>query len=198
MYVGLAQQKRNSKSLGCLLLRFALQFSEPLLQESKLPALFRFFDAEWQVAKKKVLEAEFGVLVQLGFSLHEHPHHVNYHFVRLLRALELNPRKYLGESMLYAHQDALRDAASVNAAPCQVTRLPSPSRGGGVEESSPRMNPNPSDAVGAMHETGSVTAALSLIPSTTIARMRSVLHFRGAANALRNRRKRYTLSSSMR
>ena len=71
--------------------------------ESKLPALFRFFDSEWQVAKKKVLDAEFGVLVQLRFNLQEHPHHINYHFVRLLRVLELNPRKYLGESMLYHH-----------------------------------------------------------------------------------------------
>jgi hypothetical protein len=40
---------------------------------------------QWQVTKKEVLEAEFGVLVQLGFALHENPRHVSYHFARLLK-----------------------------------------------------------------------------------------------------------------
>jgi hypothetical protein len=40
---------------------------------------------QWQLTKKEVLEAEFGVLVQLGFALHENPRHVSYHFARLLK-----------------------------------------------------------------------------------------------------------------
>lgn len=42
-------------------------------------------DAAEQVSKKQVLEAEFGVLVQLSFDLHEDPRDVSHHFVLLLK-----------------------------------------------------------------------------------------------------------------
>ncbi|KAG5178671.1 hypothetical protein JKP88DRAFT_261391 [Tribonema minus] len=86
------------------------QFNEPLSisgYNSKLPGLWSFIDSEWQVSKKQVLEAEFGVLVQLGFCLHEDPRHVSYHFTRLLKMVETNAREYLGESMLGMHQRAV-------------------------------------------------------------------------------------------
>lgn len=38
-----------------------------------------------QVSKKRVLEAEFGVLVQLSFDLHEDPRDIFHHFVLLLK-----------------------------------------------------------------------------------------------------------------
>eukprot|EP00611_Tribonema_gayanum_P006778 TRINITY_DN1609_c0_g1_i1.p1 TRINITY_DN1609_c0_g1~~TRINITY_DN1609_c0_g1_i1.p1 ORF type:complete len:247 (-),score=87.68 TRINITY_DN1609_c0_g1_i1:532-1170(-) len=93
---------------ACLLL--AYKFNEPLSisgYNSKLPGLWSFIDSEWQVSKKQVLEAEFGVLVQLGFCLHEDPRHVSYHFTRLLKMVETNAREYLGESMLGMHQRAV-------------------------------------------------------------------------------------------
>lgn len=37
------------------------------------------------MSKKRVLEAEFGVLVQLSFNLHEDPRDIFYHFVLLLK-----------------------------------------------------------------------------------------------------------------
>lgn len=40
-----------------------------------------------QVSEKRVLEAEFGVLVQLSFNLHEGPRDIFYHFVLLLKVM---------------------------------------------------------------------------------------------------------------
>ena len=37
------------------------------------------------MSKKRVLEAEFGVLVQLSFNLHEDPRDIFHHFALLLK-----------------------------------------------------------------------------------------------------------------
>lgn len=39
------------------------------------------------MSKKRVMEAEFGVLVQLSFNLHEDPRDIFHHFALLLKVM---------------------------------------------------------------------------------------------------------------
>ncbi|CAM9317546.1 unnamed protein product, partial [Discosporangium mesarthrocarpum] len=98
---------RQVSMAACLAIAF--KFNEPMLAEgvSKLQRLWAFIDQEWQVSKKQVLEAEFGVLVQLSFSLHEEPRTVSYHFTQLLKIIESSPSMYLGDEMLNMHKEAI-------------------------------------------------------------------------------------------
>ena len=50
---------------------------------------------------------EWGVFAALGFSLHAKPSQVSFHFKRLMKTLEWNPRHYLGSTMFNQWQDAL-------------------------------------------------------------------------------------------
>ncbi|CAB1097072.1 unnamed protein product [Ectocarpus sp. CCAP 1310/34] len=100
--------KPNRRLAMAACLAIAYKFNEAMLEGvSKLPALWAFIDQEWQVSKKRVLEAEFGVLVQLSFDLHEDPRDIFHHFVLLLKMVESNATLYLGEEMMGLHQESL-------------------------------------------------------------------------------------------
>ncbi|CAN0321720.1 unnamed protein product [Ectocarpus sp. 12 AP-2014] len=100
--------KPNRRLAMAACLAIAYKFNEAMLEGvSKLPALWAFIDQEWQVNKKRVLEAEFGVLVQLSFDLHEDPRDIFHHFVLLLKMVESNATLYLGEEMMGLHQESL-------------------------------------------------------------------------------------------
>ncbi|CAM9412182.1 unnamed protein product [Ectocarpus fasciculatus] len=100
--------KPNRRLAMAACLAIAYKFNEAVLEGvSKLPALWAFIDQEWQVSKKRVLEAEFGVLVQLSFDLHEDPRDIFHHFVLLLKMVESNATLYLGEEMMGLHQESL-------------------------------------------------------------------------------------------
>eukprot|EP00903_Cladosiphon_okamuranus_P014893 g13791.t1 len=109
--------KPNRRLTMAACLAIAYKFNEAVLEgASKLPALWAFVDQEWQVSKKRVLEAEFGVLVRLSFDLHEDPRDIFHHFVLLLKMVESNASLYLGEEMMGLHQESLetffRDGSS--------------------------------------------------------------------------------------
>ncbi|CAM9215945.1 unnamed protein product [Phaeothamnion confervicola] len=86
---GIVTKANRRLSMACCLV-LAYKFNEPLIsmetqRAGRLPALWAFMDQEWQISRKEIFEAEFGALVQLGFSLHVDPHLVNYHFTLLLK-----------------------------------------------------------------------------------------------------------------
>jgi len=72
-------------------------------------SLLEFFTHEWSLSVKAIFEAEWGVFAALEFSLHATPSQVQFHFKRLMKALDESPLNYLGEEMYSQWQDTLRD-----------------------------------------------------------------------------------------
>ena len=72
-------------------------------------SLLEFFTQEWNLTLKNLFEAEWGVFVALGFSLHATPSQVAFHFKRFCKTLGWNHRAYLGDQMYNCWQDALMD-----------------------------------------------------------------------------------------
>ncbi|KAL7574979.1 hypothetical protein ACA910_010798 [Epithemia clementina (nom. ined.)] len=70
-------------------------------------SLLEFFTEDWNLTLKHLFDAEWGVFAALGFSLHAKPSHVAFHFKRLMKTLDWNPRHYLGEQMYDQWQSAL-------------------------------------------------------------------------------------------
>jgi hypothetical protein len=68
----------------------AYKFNEPITStfHEKLHELLDQIDENWEVSRKEVFEAEFGVYVQLGFSLHA-PHQVIYLFSCVIFTIKL-------------------------------------------------------------------------------------------------------------
>lgn len=82
----------------CLVLAF--KFLEPLTgNSSRIDSLMSFVDREWEVSRKEVFEAEFGVFVQLGFLLHLPTQHVFIVYSKLLKLIHRSSRSYLGDAM---------------------------------------------------------------------------------------------------
>jgi hypothetical protein len=84
----------------CLLI--AYKFNETpfaALYAKTLNLLFAFFDQEWDLTKKQILEAEFGVYVHLGFSLHISYTHIFCVYSRLLKLVHDTSKHYLGDEM---------------------------------------------------------------------------------------------------
>jgi hypothetical protein len=85
----------------CLLL--AIKFHEIYsIQKSKkiLEILFDYYDKEWNLTKKSIIEAEFGVYVHLGFLLHIPYEHIYIVYHRLLKLVNRTNRNYLSDEML--------------------------------------------------------------------------------------------------
>jgi hypothetical protein len=85
----------------CLLL--AIKFHEIYtIQKSKkiLEILFDYYDKEWSLTKKSIIEAEFGVYVHLGFLLHIPHQHIYLVYLRLLKLVNKNNQSYLKDDML--------------------------------------------------------------------------------------------------
>ena len=72
-------------------------------------SLLEFFTTQWNLSLKQLFDAEWGVFAALGFSLHEKPSHVAFHYKRLMKSLDWNARNYLGEVMYDQWQSALED-----------------------------------------------------------------------------------------
>ena len=56
-------------------------------------SLIDFFTHDWALSLKQLYAAEWIVFTALGFSLKATPSDVAFHFKRLLRVLEWNPRR---------------------------------------------------------------------------------------------------------
>jgi len=72
-------------------------------------SLLEFFTQQWSLSLKHLFAAEWGVFAALQFRLHAKPSQVAFHFKRLLKALDRNPRTYLGPQMYSYWQDALSE-----------------------------------------------------------------------------------------
>ena len=70
-------------------------------------SLIVFFTHDWSLSLKQLYAAEWIVFTALGFSLKAQPSDVAFHFRRLLRVLEWNPRSYLGAEMYRQWQESL-------------------------------------------------------------------------------------------
>ncbi|KAL9181285.1 hypothetical protein ACHAXT_010090 [Thalassiosira profunda] len=74
-------------------------------------SLIVFFTHDWNLSLKQLYAAEWIVFSSLGFSLRAKPSEVAFHFKRLLRVLEWNPRSYLGSEMYRQWKDSLVEEA---------------------------------------------------------------------------------------
>jgi len=85
-------------------------FIRPAKKSGKvLASLLEFFTQEWNLSLKHLYAAEWGVFAALQFRLHAKPSQVAFHFRRLLKAMDWNPRAYLGPRMHGYWLDALAD-----------------------------------------------------------------------------------------
>lgn len=72
-------------------------------------SLLEFFTQDWNLSLKHLFAAEWGVFAALQFRLHAKPSQVAFHYKRLLKALDWNPRSHLGSQMYSYWQDSLAD-----------------------------------------------------------------------------------------
>ncbi|KAL7533136.1 hypothetical protein ACHAXR_005065 [Thalassiosira sp. AJA248-18] len=77
-------------------------------------SLIVFFTHDWSLSLKQLYAAEWIVFTALGFSLKAAPSEVAFHFKRLLRVLEWNPRSYLGSEMYRQWKESLMDESRQN------------------------------------------------------------------------------------
>jgi hypothetical protein len=96
----------------------------------RLPALLQWIDRVWYASARAILKAELGVFSLLNFALHVPLAHVASHFFRILKAIELPPKQYLGEAMLGAY---LQEEEREEGGP-EDGDSPLPGDGGGDEE----------------------------------------------------------------
>ena len=86
-------------------------FIRPTKKSSTMFAsLLEFFTQDWQLSLQHLFAAEWGVFAALQFRLHATPSQVAFHFKRLLKAMDWNPRTYLGAEMYgYWQQELARE-----------------------------------------------------------------------------------------
>jgi len=90
-------------------------FVRPNKKSGKIfESLIVFFTHDWSLSLKELYAAEWIVFTSLGFSLTAKPSEVAFHFKRLLKTLEWNPRSYLGNEMYRQWLDALAAEARQN------------------------------------------------------------------------------------
>jgi hypothetical protein len=80
----------------------AIKFNESpssVIYRKLLDDAFNYFDKEWDLSKKQIFEAEFGVYVALGFLLHIPCQHITYIYNHLLTLCNLSTKQYLKEEM---------------------------------------------------------------------------------------------------
>jgi len=94
--------KVNRKLAMAVCLMIAYKFNETpfaALYSKTLNLLFAYFDQEWDLTKKQIFDAEFGVYVHLGFSLHISYTHIFCVYTRLLKLVHDTSKHYLGDEM---------------------------------------------------------------------------------------------------
>ncbi|CAK4761554.1 hypothetical protein LEN26_002595 [Aphanomyces euteiches] len=85
---------------ACLLL--AVKFNEPRAMDDTIVVVKKLLgeiDQVHSIPSREVLAAEFRVYAELSFALHVPLAEIQPHFTRLLKFIESNPRKYLGEDI---------------------------------------------------------------------------------------------------
>ena len=109
-HVGLVMstKKAPSKSSSKGATSIVESFVRPTKKSSQMfSTILEFFIQDWNISLKHLFAAEWGVLASLQFRLHAKPSQVSFHFKRLMKTLDWNPRRYLGTEMYDYWQDAL-------------------------------------------------------------------------------------------
>ncbi|KAG3113591.1 hypothetical protein PI124_g7047 [Phytophthora idaei] len=94
--------KVNRKLYMAVCFLLAVKFNEPCASDERkrvIRQLLEDIDRAHALPSRDVLTAEFTVYAQLSFNLHVPIAEVHPHFVRLLKLIESNPRKYLDDDV---------------------------------------------------------------------------------------------------
>ncbi|CAH0486101.1 unnamed protein product [Peronospora farinosa] len=99
--------KANRKLYMAVCFLLAAKFNEPDERKRVIRELLEDIDRVHALPSRDVLTAEFTVYAQLSFDLHVPIAEVHPHFVRLLKLIESNPRKYLDDDVLISYSALL-------------------------------------------------------------------------------------------
>ncbi|KAL4109981.1 hypothetical protein PRIC1_001674 [Phytophthora ramorum] len=102
--------KVNRKLYMAVCFLLAVKFNEPCASDERkrvIRQLLEDIDRVHALPSRDVLTAEFTVYAQLSFNLHVPIAEVHPHFVRLLKLVESNPRKYLDDDVFTAYSALL-------------------------------------------------------------------------------------------
>lgn len=96
----ITKSNRRLAIATCLVLAF--KWNEPLVGAAtdRLPALLQWIERVWYTSPAQVFRAEFGAFSLLNFGLHVPLAHVQSHFFRIVKSIDIPPKTYLGEPML--------------------------------------------------------------------------------------------------
>ncbi|ETV77187.1 hypothetical protein H257_09074 [Aphanomyces astaci] len=99
---------------ACLIL--AVKFNEPRGTDDLLIVVKKLLaevDRVHSIPSREVLAVEFKVYTELSFALHVRLADLQPHFTRLLKCMESNPRKYLGEDIFEFYSKLVHDEATI-------------------------------------------------------------------------------------
>eukprot|EP00644_Phytophthora_capsici_P015028 jgi/Phyca11/128460/e_gw1.76.65.1 len=102
--------KVNRKLYMAVCFVLAVKFNEPCTSDERkhvIRQLLEDIDRVHALPSRDVLTAEFTVYAQLSFNLHVSIAEVHPHFVRLLKLIESNPRKYLDDDVFTSYSALL-------------------------------------------------------------------------------------------
>ncbi|KAF4317214.1 hypothetical protein BBO99_00003710 [Phytophthora kernoviae] len=102
--------KVNRKLYMAVCFLLAVKFNEPYASDARkrvIHQLLEDIDRVHALPSRDVLTAEFTVYAQLSFNLHVPIAEVHPHFVRLLKLIESNPRKYLDDDVFTSYSALL-------------------------------------------------------------------------------------------
>lgn len=102
--------KVNRKLYMAVCFLLAVKFNEPCTSDERkriVRQLLEDIDRTHAIPSRDVLTAEFTVYAQLSFNLHVPIAEVHPHFVRLLKLVESNPRKYLDDDVFTTYSALL-------------------------------------------------------------------------------------------
>ncbi|RLN96355.1 hypothetical protein BBJ28_00007922 [Nothophytophthora sp. Chile5] len=102
--------KANRKLYMAVCFLLAVKFNEPCASDARkrvIRQLLEDIDRVHALPSRDVLTAEFTVYAQLSFNLHVPIAEVHPHFVRLLKLIESNPRKYLDDDVFTSYSTLL-------------------------------------------------------------------------------------------
>ncbi|KAE9039388.1 hypothetical protein PR003_g6972 [Phytophthora rubi] len=102
--------KVNRKLYMAVCFLLAVKFNEPCASDERkrvVRQLLEDIDRAHALPSRDVLTAEFTVYAQLSFNLHVPIAEVHPHFVRLLKLIESNPRKYLDDDVFTSYSALL-------------------------------------------------------------------------------------------
>ncbi|ETV93725.1 hypothetical protein, variant 1 [Aphanomyces invadans] len=104
--------KTNRKLYMSACLILAVKFNEPRGTDDLLVVVKKLLveiDQVHSIPSRDVLAVEFRVYAELSFALHVPLTEIQPHFARLLKCMESNPRKYLGEDIFSFYSKLVHD-----------------------------------------------------------------------------------------